>query len=177
MSQFTPRRPTIRLKDASRASKKSNSSALLSQSEYDKLCKDSLDEVLRNFQASTSTNLSILELPLASITKNWSKEHTERPTDNVLKHLDRLQQNIKTSYVSRNTFHENKTEPMVHDVPVVNRSSPNQFLLVSNLVNQLSQSTFRSSTQIRGFKTQRNIESQLKRNPSFLSRFQQAIGL
>lgn len=62
---------------------------------------------------------------------------------------------------------------MAHDVPVVKSSiRPNQFLLISNLISQLSQ----SATQIRGFKTQRNIESQLKRNPSFLSRFQQAIG-
>lgn len=185
LSQFTPRRHTIRLKDSNRSNKKSNT-PLPTQSEYDKLCTDSLNEVLRNFQASTSTNLSILELPLSSIiTKDWTTAttKTKSATNSVTKRLNRLHQNIKTNYVSHNTFRENKSEPMQHDLPLmVNsggggvNSSPNRFLLVSNLINQLSKSTFRSSTQIRGFKTQRTIESQLKRNPTFISRFQQVIG-
>lgn len=79
------------------------------------------------------------------------------------------------SYVSKDSFHENKAEPMTDTIiTTINHHSTNSFLL-THLIHQQAQSILRNSMQIRGFITQRNVESQLKRNPSFLTRIQQAF--
>lgn len=174
LSQITPRRHTIRLKD-SKSSKKTKSAP--AQNEYDRLCQNSLNETLRNFQQST--NLDILELPLASINKqNWRTHPRMTQTNIVEKRLNRLHDAIKTTYVSKSSFRENKSESMSDSTQIVDISitHPNKFLFISNTINQLNQFMLRNSVQIRGFRTQRNIESQLKRNPPFLARFQQAFG-
>lgn len=83
--------------------------------------------------------------------------------------------------MSKNSFAENKAEPM-HDAHesirnIATLNHPNTtLLLTTHLIRQLSQPIFRNSIQIRGFRTQRNIESQLKRNPSFMSRIQEYFG-
>lgn len=86
------------------------------------------------------------------------------------------------SYVSKNTFRENKAEPMPDARPIVNNinytidiNHSRILMLATNLVHQLSQQG--NSMQIRGFRTHRNIESQMKRNPTFASRIQQFFGL
>lgn len=178
MSQITSRPQTIR---QSKSGRKANKTA---QNEFERLCQESLCEALRNFQASTNT--SILELPLKSIAKRKPLTESRTQTRSAIKTLDRLEDQIRMSYVSNSSFRENRAEPM-HDgqqQPITNIAStpasiishPNTFLLASNLVHQLSQPIFRNSMQIRGFKTQRNIESQLKRNPSFMSRIQLSFG-
>lgn len=178
LSQITSRPHTIR---QSKSGRKTNKTA---QNEFERLCQESLCEVLRNFQASTNT--SILELPLKSIAKQKPLTGSRTQTRSAKETLDRLEDQIRMSYVSNSSFRENRSEPM-HDrqqEPITNLAStpasiishPNTFLLASNLVHQLSQPIFRNSMQIRGFKTQRNIESQLKRNPSFMSRIQLSFG-
>lgn len=179
LSQITPRRHTIRLKE-SKSDRKTNKSAAHNQ--YEILCQESFCEAVRNFQ--TSTNATILEIPLTSIMKQKplataAGSHTQ--TRSAIKHLDRLENTIKTSYVSKDTFQENKAEPMPDARPLnnninINISHPKIFLIATNLVHQLSQPMVRSSMQTRGFRTHRNIESQLKRNPSFSSRIQQFFG-
>lgn len=181
MSQITPRPHTVRLKE-SKSGRKTNKTA---QNEFERMCQESLCEALRNFQASTNT--SILELPLASIVK---QKPVRGQTRSAIKTLDRLEDNIRMSYVSKSSFRENKAE-LMHDATNISTAStkatttaaassivnhPNTFLIASNLVRQLSQPIFQNAMQIRGFKTQRNIESQLKRNPSFISRIQQSFG-
>lgn len=184
LSQITPRPHTVRLKE-SKSSRKTNKTA---QNEFERLCQESLCVALHNFQASTNT--SILELPLSSIVKQKPLTGSRTHTRSAIKTLDRLEDHIRTSYVSKSSFQENKAEP-IHDgrksfssnttnsvaattASIV--SHPNTFLIASNLVHQLSQPIFRNAMQIRGFKTHRNIESQLKRNPSFMSRIQQSFG-
>lgn len=182
LSQITPRSHTVRLKE-SKSGRKTNKTA---QNEFERLCQESLCEALRNFQASTNT--AILEVPLSSIVK---QKPLRDQTRSAIKTLDRLEDTIRKSYVSKSSFRENKAEPMHDATHISNKAStatattaaaasivrhPNTFLLASNLVHQLSQPIFRNAMQIRGFKTQRNIESQLKRNPSFMSRIQQNFG-
>lgn len=177
LSQITPRRHTIRLKE-SKSDKKTNKSA---HNTCETLCQQSLCEAVRNFQ--TSTNAAILEIPLASIIRQKSLTGSHTQTRNAIRHLDRLENTIKMSYVSRNTFQENKDEPMPDARPLTNHttsidmSHPRIFLLATNLVHQLSQPMLRSSMQIRGFKTHQNVEYQLKRNPSFSSRIQKFFGM
>lgn len=119
--------------------------------------------------------MAILELPLSTITKrNWSSNTNKR--NNFVKNLNQIQDKIKTSYVSCDTFQENKVEP-IHDgnkSVFVSNNRKNNFLFIPQLMEQLNQSTFKSM-QIRGFKTHRNIKSQLKRNPTLLSRIQNTL--
>lgn len=174
LSQITPRRHTIRLKE-SKSNRKVNKTT--TKTEYERLCQESLCEALRNFQASTNT--AILEIPVSTITKQKPLVRSYPQTNSAIKCLDRLENTIKLSYVSRNSFAENKAEPMFHDRHEYAGNAmnhPNTVLLAANLIRQLSQPIFRNSIQIRGFKTHRTIASQLKRNPSFVSRFQQFFG-
>lgn len=177
LSQITPRRHTIRLKE-SKSDKKTNKSA---HNTCETLCQQSLCEAVRNFQ--TSTNAAILEIPLASIIRQKSLTGSHTQTRNAIRYLDRLENTIKTSYVPRDTFQENKAEPMpdartftTNHTTRIDISHPRIFLLATNLVHQLSQPMLRSSMQIRGFKTYKNVEYQLKRNPSFSSRIQKFFG-
>lgn len=97
---------------------------------------------------------------------------------NAIDHLNRLENCIKMSYVSKNSFAENKAEPILDARQTISEITnyPSTVLLTMNSIRQLSHSMMTNSIQIRGFKTQRNIESQLKRNPSFSSRLQQYFG-
>lgn len=181
LSQITPKRHPIRIKE-SKSDKKHNQ---INQNEFDRLCQQSLYEAVRNFQAST--NASILELPLAEIIKQKPvalKRTTQ--TKSAIRNLDKFENTIRMSYVSKNSFRENKGESMQDVTPTTSHaqtrhattsvSRPNHFLLASNIIQQLSQPIFQHTMQIRGFKTQRNIESQLKRNPTFLTRIQKSFG-
>lgn len=141
LSQITPRRPTIRLREQKTQKKthnvttQQNELTSISTTELNKLCSDSLTEVLRNFQLSP--NASVLELPLNVIaTQKWSSKQFNRPSQR----FNSMEAKLKSSYVSGASFADNKAEPMISDVrPVAHR---NHFLLVSNFVDQLSQPQF-----------------------------------
>lgn len=172
LSQITTRPHTIRLKESKYDRKPHRSS----QNEFEKLCQGSLCEAFRNLQSSTNT--SILEISISAILGQKSSVGLGvKQKRSTIRSLDRLEVAIKKSYVSKNSFRENKAEPMDERKSLTTTLSlPNTFLLASNLVHQLCQPIFRSSMQLRGFRTHRNIESQLTRNPSFLSRIQQSFG-
>ncbi|XP_031620472.1 ATP-dependent zinc metalloprotease YME1L isoform X2 [Contarinia nasturtii] len=177
LSQITPRRHTIRIKE-SKPERKTNQ---INQNEFEQLCQQSLCEAVRNFQASPNTK--ILELPISVIMKQkpLALKHTTQ-TKSAIKNLTNFENTLRMSYVSKNSFRENKSEP-IHDVTTeslaqartTTTSLTNNFLLASNLMHHLSQPISNRTMQIRGFKTQRNIESQLKRNPTFLTRIQKSF--
>lgn len=131
--------------------------------------------MLRNFQ-TTPINSAILEIPLNKM--YIQKMALSAQKISAMDHLNRLENCLKTSYVSKNSFAENKAEPIIDAQQSLspNRSHSSTVLLTLNSLGQLSHSMLQNSIQIRGFKTQRNIESQLKRNPSFTSRIQQLFG-
>lgn len=130
--------------------------------------------MLRNFQ-TTTINAAILEIPLNKLC--MQKMAFSAPKLSAMDHLDRLENCFKTTYVSKNSFAENKAEPIIDAQQSLSqtRNHTNHVLFTMNSVRQLSHSMMQNSIQIRGFKTSRNIESQLKRNPTFLSRIQQFI--
>lgn len=174
LSQITPRRHTIRLKE-SKTSRKTSKTAR--KNDYEQLCQQSLCETLRNLQA-TSINTAILEIPLNKflLLNTTPSAHVQKAS--AIEHLNRFENCLKTSYVSKNSFAENKAEPMFDARQSITdiTNHPSTVLLTMNPIRQLSHSMLSNSIQIRGFKTQRNVESQLKRNPSFLSRIQQYLG-
>lgn len=174
LSQITPRRHTIRLKE-SKTSRKTNKTAR--NNDYEQLCQQSLCETLRNLQA-TSINAAILEISLDKFVVQKMAPSARVHKASAMDHLNRFENSLKTSYVSKNSFAENKAEPMldVRQSIAAIANQPSTILMTMNSIHQLSHSILRNSTQIRGFKTQRNIESQLKRNPSFLSRIQHQLG-
>lgn len=113
----------------------------MSCADLNKLCTDSLAEVVRNFAASP--NASILELPLNAIaSKKWSSKPSHRTTNR----LDSLEAKLKTSYVSHASFQQNKSEsmygPLGAAVVTPTAAGTNQFVLVANLVGQLNQPSF-----------------------------------
>lgn len=171
LSQITPRRHTIRLKE-SKASRKTSKTAR--KNDYEQLCQQSLCETLRNSQ-TTPINAAILDIPLDKFIMSSSHVHKAI----AIEHLNRFENRLKTSYVSKNSFAENKAEPILdarQSISNITSHHPSTILLTMNSIRQISHLMLRNSIQIRGFKTQRNIESQLKRNPSFLSRIQQYLG-
>lgn len=148
----------------------------LTSSQLNELCNDSLGESVRNFR--NSINVDIIELPLAAIEKQkWFSSKESKRMNNLEVRLNDLQSSLKTSYVSNNTFAENKADLTPNQSLSSNYTQANNFLIVSNFVNHLCKANFVNNfTQVRGFKTQRAIESQLKRNPTFLSRIQHLVG-
>lgn len=147
LSQITPRRQTIRLKEQKSHKKSKNSNgqqnelASLSCTELNKLCSDSLTESVRNFQSSP--NVSILELPLKAIaTQTWSSKQWQRPSNRI----DSLEAKLKTSYISQASFRQNKAEPMcgpLHPATIsAAAAGTNNFLQVAHLVGQLSRPQF-----------------------------------
>lgn len=145
LSQFTPRRQTIRLKEQKSHKKLKNEKAtqneLASMScvDLNKLCTDSLTEVMRNFQ--TSPNASILELSLNTIVaQKWPLKHWQRPSSRI----DSLETKIKTSYISNASFQQNKAEPMwcPLNTTTLNVAQTNNFLQITHLIGQLSQPQF-----------------------------------
>lgn len=172
------------MKEQKPSSRKTNKTADKHE-QYERICQQSFGEAIRNFQCST--NALTLEIPLNTIVMQKplsgrrSSSHHHHQTNSAIEYLNRIERNIKTSYVSKSTFAENKAERMACDAyhntsPIPFIDQPKFIFLTGNLMRQLTQSTLRNSMQIRGFRTQRNIESQLKRNPSFLSRIQDYFG-
>lgn len=145
MSQFTPRRQPIRLKEQKSHKKfknvnaQQNELASMSSADLNKLCSDSLTEVMRNFQMSP--NASILEVPLnAIVAQKWPLKHWQRPSSRI----DSLETKIKTSYISNASFQQNKAEPMWGplNMTTLNVAQTNNFLQITHLIGQLSQPQF-----------------------------------
>lgn len=112
----------------------------LTSVELNKLCNDSLNEAVKNFQSSI--NASILDLSLTTITnQKWSSKRL-RPVNNMENRLDSFQQSLKTSYISHDSFHQNKAEPMFRQNATTTKPV-NNFLFVTNLINQIGQPSFK----------------------------------
>lgn len=93
---------------------------------------------------------------------------------------------FKVSYVSQNSFFENKhgfsENDLIRDVPTVilrnrkNIQMPQGFyqrFMHSLLVNN----SFKFNIQVRGFKTERSIQAEVQRNPSLTTRVKNSLGV
>lgn len=147
LSQITPRRQTIRLKEQKSQKKVKSSNSVqndlapISCADLNKLCTDSLAEAMRNFKSSP--NATILELPLSAVAaQKWSSKQLQRSSSPI----NSLEAKMKTSYISKASFQQNKAEPIWDPLNAVTVSAPlagtNNFLQVANIIGELSRPQF-----------------------------------
>lgn len=120
------------------------------------LCSKSLDETIKNFNVNKNTISGDLQLSL--------KEKELFSGSFVLKPEKRVKRNTWViSYKSSESFNTNKNE------------TPQTNLL--SLFGALTKQPFQQfSMQIRGFKTDRSFDAEMKRNPNMTSRLKDAFG-
>lgn len=128
------------------------------------LCSDSFFEAVKNFDFSSARQFSAIQLFENNIFNNW-----------------------KLSYVSSNSFFENKygfQEACLYkdNVPtvVVKRNSglqvPHGFY--KKLIHSLKhENKFTFNIQVRTFKTDRSVSAEMQRNPSLAARLKHRLGI
>ncbi|XP_063835628.1 ATP-dependent zinc metalloprotease YME1L [Ostrinia nubilalis] len=139
-------------------------------SSYDAtLCSQSLEETLKNFDKDVLNEMRRIDVrSLASLTG------ARRP----LACARELTSTRKVSYVSAQSFDQNKNGWCAANSPptvtVDIRGNKTRFSFTDNFVGLLARSvqdsTFRFNVQARGFKTERGIHADLKRNPNLINR-------
>ncbi|KAM3955768.1 LOW QUALITY PROTEIN: ATP-dependent zinc metalloprotease YME1L [Aphomia sociella] len=124
-------------------------------------CKDSFDEALRNFDQHVLAEMRKVDLrSVSALTRNPRLDLSSR----------------KISYISSESFEKNKNG-WVAETPTVTvdlRRKDPRFSFTDNFVGLLARSlqdnTFSYKVQVRGFKTERSIHADLKRNPNIINR-------
>ncbi|RVE42680.1 hypothetical protein evm_012668 [Chilo suppressalis] len=141
------------------------------------LCSESLEEAVRNFDKNDLAEMRKVDLrSLATLSKatrrslNFSKE---------------FQSAKKVSFISAETFDKNKNgwTPQSSTTPTVTvdlRRHNTRISLTDNFVGLLARSlqkdTFQYSVQVRGFKTERGVHADQKRNPNLINRLRKFFG-
>lgn len=187
LSQVTPRRNNLTInkrkqRDGARPANESSAvaSALdtsissktkpcnLKPAQLHELCILSFNETLRNLK--NSPQLAWLSsVPLETII---SKDNSTviRNIQQLFKDRNR-QSPWKIDYTSRDSFCENRGE---RNIPI---AMLDQSSLSANVLRSFyKRNKFGATIQVRGFRTHRAIEAQLKRNPTFSSRFRDFFG-
>ncbi|CAD0251388.1 unnamed protein product [Spodoptera exigua] len=126
------------------------------------ICKESLEETIRNFDKNVLSEMRTLELRTLA-----SKAYHPR--------LRELASSRKVSHVSADTFDKNKNGWSQLPTVTVHLSKKNtRFSFTDNFASLLARSlegnTFQYAVQVRGFKTERAINADLKRNPNLINR-------
>lgn len=141
------------------------------------LCLESLEECLRNFDINELSELRKIDVRVLSTVAGSYKEPLRSLTD--------LTSSRKVSYISAESFEENK-----HGCPNTSNSAPKiyinlhkkntRFNFTNNFAGLLAQSlqgnSFRYNVQLRGFKTERGIHADLKGNPNMVNRLRKSMG-
>ncbi|CAB3223074.1 unnamed protein product [Arctia plantaginis] len=128
------------------------------------ICPESLQQTIKNFDKNVISEMKSIELRGLSIPARR------------LPRLRELCSSRKVSHVSAATFDENKngwTPAPTVAVDLTPRST--KISCSNNFVGLLAQSicsnnSFKYSIQVRGFKTERSIHADLKRNPNLINR-------
>ncbi|CAH0551986.1 unnamed protein product [Brassicogethes aeneus] len=152
-TKITPKRNVLLNKKSSQKAKQSNI-----------LCLDSFLETLKNCDFSFARHIN---------TKSLFE--------------NRLLNNFKVSYVSNDSFFENKhgfseqkSTPDLVPTLVFQKNNKNLHVpqgFYQTLVHNLKQdNNCKFNIQVRGFKTDRSIKAEVKRNPTLTSRFKSAFG-
>ncbi|KAJ2938398.1 hypothetical protein O0L34_g13322 [Tuta absoluta] len=128
-------------------------------------CPESVEEVLRNFDKDELALLSKIDVRSLSTTVGLKKEPLRSLTD--------LTSSRKVSYISSNSFENNKNgwttaPPLKIDVRGRTQRFPELFM--SALARSHMAQPFGFDIQVRGFKTERSVHADLKRNPTLAKR-------
>lgn len=102
------------------------------------------------------------------------------------KHLEsNFLNNIKVSYVSHGSFFENKhgfsEQDLSNGIPTLLVKNKTNLHVPQNFYQKFMQgltrhNSFTFDIQVRGFKTDRNIKSELERNPNLVARLKNSLG-
>ncbi|XP_028042980.1 ATP-dependent zinc metalloprotease YME1 homolog isoform X1 [Bombyx mandarina] len=156
------------LKDKHVKGKESASAACETQ-----VCRESLEECLKNFDKNVLAEMRSVDLrSLATIAASSRRS---------LNDFGGVTSCRKVSYTSSESFEKNRNG--WSDTPSVTvelRGKNTRFNLSDNFIRLLCQntnSTFKYNIQVRGFKTDRSISADLKRNPNLVNRLRKLLGL
>ncbi|CAH0761468.1 unnamed protein product [Diatraea saccharalis] len=142
------------------------------------LCSESLEEALRNFDKNDLAEMRKIDLrSLASFSKAAKKP---------LNSITDLQSVKKVSFISAETFDKNKNgwtalSTATPTVTVDLRGPSTKVSFTDNFLGLLTRSIqtniFLYNVQVRGFKTERGVHADLKRNPNLINRLRKSFGL
>ncbi|XP_072937376.1 ATP-dependent zinc metalloprotease YME1L isoform X2 [Epargyreus clarus] len=129
------------------------------------ICSDSLEESLRNFEKNVLAEMRSIDIrAVASLAG----------TRNSLRNIANTSSAKKVSYISSGSFEKNKNGWSEPTVVVDLRGRNTKFSFTDNFVGLLARSAlgsqFNYNIQVRGFKTERSIHADLKRNPNLINR-------
>lgn len=131
------------------------------------ICTESFYEALKNFDKNALLDLRSFDMrSLAPFARSPS--------------ISEIGSSKKVTHISAFTFEQNKNG-WAALAPTVTVDLPGRnFSLSDNFVGLLSKSildnTFKYNIQVRGFKTERSVHADLKRNPNLLNRLRKFLG-
>ncbi|XP_052742800.1 ATP-dependent zinc metalloprotease YME1L isoform X2 [Bicyclus anynana] len=131
------------------------------------ICPDSFEEAFHHFDKNALAEMRNIDVrAFVSLAGTSTSAIRQLPT---------LQSAKRVSYISSNSFEKNKNGWLDSPSITVNFAGKNSRLtLTDNFVGLLSRSIqenkFKYSIQVRGFKTERGIHADLKRNPNIINR-------
>ncbi|CAH4029564.1 unnamed protein product [Pieris brassicae] len=132
------------------------------------ICHESFQEALKSFDKNALRDLRSFDArSLGPLTKSLS--------------IGKISSCKKVSHVSGFTFDQNKNGWATLAPTVTVDLRGRKFSVSDNFVGLLSRSildtTFKYNIQVRGFKTERSVHADLKRNPNLLNRLRKSLGL
>lgn len=135
------------------------------------LCKESFYEALKNFDKNVMKNVDVRTLgPIAG-------------TRSSLRPMKCLNSVKTVSYISANSFELNKNgiNWNTYAYPTVTldfggNNNSTRYHLSDNFVGLLRNNNFSYNVQVRGFKTERSVNADSKRNPNLVNRLRKFFG-
>lgn len=130
------------------------------------ICPESLEEAILHIDKNAVDEMSKIDVrSMASLA---------RSSKAVLKDMPTLKSVRKISHISSNSFEKNKNGWSAPTVTVDLRGKYTKLSFTDNFIGLLTKSiqenSFKYNVQVRGFKTERGIHADLKRNPNLINR-------
>lgn len=174
-SQISSRYPSIfkqRKQNGRNNSLKENEAS----SAYDAIiCNESLVESLKNFDKNVLMDMKRVDIRSLGPVIGPHGQLRNVPTLNSVK---------KVSYISENSFELNKNgvywNSRQPSFTIDCRSGKPDFKITDNFISALTRNVLRNNftynIQVRGFKTERSVVADLKRNPNLVNRLRKFLG-
>lgn len=135
------------------------------------ICKESTIECLKNFDKNVIAEMRSVDLRQVATVSRALK-----PSRSAISHPSAK----KVSHISAETFEQNKNGWSNIPMVTVNLHSQNRFSFTDNFVGLLTNSIRGNpvdfNVQVRGFKTDRGVSADSKRNPNIFNRLRKFLG-
>lgn len=136
------------------------------------ICPESLEEAVRHIDKNAVDEMCKIDVRSMASLAGSSKA--------VLKDIPNLKSVRKISHISSNSFEKNKNGWSAPTVTVDLRGKHTKLSFTDNFIGLLTKSiqenSFKYNVQVRGFKTERGIHADLKRNPNLINRLRKFFG-